>query len=179
MTGKSLMGVVSKHSDIVSKAKTLDADADADRQEDAGLNPAQKAAIVVERAPGFATTASQLKALDDQQVPQTDGFVKLAKLRPRIAEAENRHLQQALQISLLRKRSGMLVSRAKQVHLVGQGRCSVEWHKRLQDTERTIVRTEFKLKEERGPERAAVRTNPKPQEVEESEESEESEDDED
>ena len=104
--------------------------------------------MVVERAPGFATTASQLKALDDQQMPQCNGFTKLAKLRPRMAEAENRHLQQALQMSLLRKRSGMLVSRVKHIHFLGQGRCWVEWHKRLADTERTILREEFKKKQQ-------------------------------
>lgn len=132
---------MSKHSDLLSNTP------DADEKEDAGLDPAQKSAMVVERAPGFATTASQLKALDDQQIPQSDGFVKLAKLRPRIAEAEDRHLQQALQISLLRKKSGMLVSRTKHIHLLGQGRCWVEWHKRLIDAERTVVRTEFRLKQ--------------------------------
>ena len=104
--------------------------------------------MVIERAPGFATTASQLKALDDQQIPQTDGFAKLAKLRPRIAEAENRHLQQALQISLLRKQSGMLVSRVKQVHFIGAGRCWVEWHKRLSESEKTVKQVEFKHKQQ-------------------------------
>ena len=103
---------------------------------------------MVERAPAFATTASQLKALDDQQIPQSDGFAKLARLRPRIAEAEDRHLQQALRISLLRKKSGMLVSRVKHVHFLGQGRCWVEWHKRLMEAERSVVRTEFKHKQQ-------------------------------
>lgn len=102
----------------------------------------------MEHAPRFATTASQLKTLDDQRIPQTDGFTKLAKLRPRIAEAEDRQLQQALQISMLRKRSGLLVSRVKQIHLVGQGRCWAEWHKRLMEAERTVVRSEFKNKQE-------------------------------
>jgi hypothetical protein len=119
-----------------------------DADNDAGLEPSEKAVLVVERAPGFATLASQLKTLDDQQIPETDGFVKLAKLRPRIAEAEDRHLQQALEISLLRKKSGMLVSRQKHIHLLGQARCWVEFHNRLQKAERTVVRTEFKLKQE-------------------------------
>jgi len=132
---------VSTHTDLLSKTS------DNDEIGKARLDPAQKCAIVVDRAPGFATTASQLKALDDQHIPQSDGFTKLAKLRPRIAEAEGRHLQQALQISLLRKKSGMLVSRTKHIHLLGQGRCWVEWHKRLMDAERTVVRTEFKLKQ--------------------------------
>lgn len=121
---------------------------EADPENDAGLGSSQKAALVVERAPAFATTASQLKALDDQRIPSTDGFTKLAKLRPRIAEAEDRHLQQALQISLLRKKSGMVVSRQKNIHLLAQGRCWVEWHKRLMDAERTVVRTEFRHKQQ-------------------------------
>ncbi|KAF2703780.1 hypothetical protein K504DRAFT_538588 [Pleomassaria siparia CBS 279.74] len=133
--------LLSQHSDLLTPAP--------DAEDDAGLDLAEKSVMVVDRAPGFATTASQLKALGDQQIPQSDGFVKLAKLRPRIAEAENRHLQQALQISLLRKRSGMLVSRTKQIHLVGQGRCWVEWQKRLMDADRTIVRTEFRLKQDK------------------------------
>lgn len=104
--------------------------------------------LVVERATGFATTASQLKALEDQQVPTTDGFVKLAMLRPRMAEAENRHLQQALKISELRKRSGLVVLRYKQIHLVGAARCWVSWHKRCQKAYRTLAREEFKRRPE-------------------------------
>ena len=102
----------------------------------------------MERAPNFASTASQLKSLEDQHIPQTDGFTKLAKLRPRIAEAENRHLQQALQIALLRRQSGLLNFRVKQIQLVGAARCWAEWHKRCMDTQRTIIRAEFKLKPE-------------------------------
>jgi len=117
-------------------------------QPDAGLEALQKTVMVVERAPAFATIASQLKALDDQQIPQIDGFTKLAKLRPRIAEAEDRHLQQALQISLLRKQSGLLVQRVKQIHFLGPARVWVEWHKRLQMTQRTAARIEFKQKQE-------------------------------
>lgn len=104
--------------------------------------------MVVERAPGFATAASQLKALDDQQVPQTDGFTKLASLRPRIAEAEERQLQQAMQISLLRKQSGLLVSRSKQIHFLGQGRCWAEWDKRLIRAEQSVRRAEFRQKQD-------------------------------
>ncbi|KAF2015649.1 hypothetical protein BU24DRAFT_408849 [Aaosphaeria arxii CBS 175.79] len=129
--------LLAKHSDLLSQPADVE-------EEDAGLTQTQKSILVSDRAPAFATTASQLKSLDDQQIPQTDGFVKLAKLRPRIAEAEERQLQQALRISLLRKQSGMLVSRVKHVHLLGQGRCWVEWHKRLTEAERTVVRTEFR-----------------------------------
>ena len=133
------MTVVKEHKDILKPEQP---------QPDAGLDAPQKAVMVVERAPAFATIASQLKALDDQQMPQTDGFTKLAKLRPRIAEAEDRHLQQALQISLLRKQSGLLVQRVKQIHFLGPARVWAEWHKRLQTAQRTVARIEFKQKQE-------------------------------
>jgi hypothetical protein len=134
-----LIGAVNKHKDILKPEKP---------QPDAGLDASQKAVMVVERAPAFATIASQLKALDDQQIPQTDGFTKLAKLRPRIAEAEDRHLQQALQISLLRKNSGLLVQRVKQIHRLGPARVWIEWHKRVANAERTVARIEYKQKQE-------------------------------
>lgn len=102
--------------------------------------------LVVERATSLATTASQLKALDDQQLPTTDGFTKLAMLRPRIAEAEDRQLQQALKISELRRRNGLVNQRYKQVMLLGAGRCWVEYHEKLGKALRTVVREEFKQK---------------------------------
>ena len=69
------MAAVARHKDIlISKPSTAPDTA-------SPLTPAQKSLLVVERAPSFATIASQLKALDDQQLPATDGFVKLAKLR--------------------------------------------------------------------------------------------------
>ncbi|KAF1953444.1 hypothetical protein CC80DRAFT_420223 [Byssothecium circinans] len=131
--------LLSKHKDMLKPEQ---------EEEDASLDASQKAVVVVERAPGFASTASQLKALDDQQIPQTDGFVKLAKLAPRIAEAENRHLKQALEISLLRKKSGLLVQRAKHVQLLGPNRCWLEWDKRLQTAQRTVARIEFRQKQD-------------------------------
>lgn len=116
--------------------------------EDAGLDTEEKAVVVVERAPQFATTASQLKALEDQQIPSTDGFTNLAKLLPRIAEAEDRHLQQALQISLLRKKNGLLVQRVKQVQFLGAARCWTEWQGRLQNVQKSVARIEFKKRQE-------------------------------
>lgn len=103
--------------------------------------------MVVERAPQFAATASQLKTLEDQQVPSTDGFTKLATLLPRIAEAEDRHLQHALEISLLRKRSGLLVQRVKQVQFLGAARCWTEWQGRLQEVQKGVGRIEFRKKQ--------------------------------
>lgn len=120
-------------------------------QDDAGhdgpvLDPTQKAALVVERATSFATTASQLKALEDQQIPTTDGFAKIAVLRPRIAEAEERQLQQALKISELRRRNGLVNQRYKQVMFLGAGRCWVDYHERLTNALRTVVREEYRRK---------------------------------
>jgi hypothetical protein len=85
----------------------------------------------MERATSFATTASQLKALEDQQIATTDGFVKLAMLRPRIAEAEHRQLEQALRISELRRRNGLVNQRYKQIMFLGAGRCWVDYNERL------------------------------------------------
>ncbi|KAF2134707.1 hypothetical protein P153DRAFT_279084 [Dothidotthia symphoricarpi CBS 119687] len=133
--------LINKHKDVLIPEREAD-------KYDLPLDTSQKAVLVVERATGFATTASQLKVLQDQQVPSTDGFTKLAMLRPRIAEAENRHLEQALKISELRKRTGLVVQRYKQVHLVGAARCWVSWHGRCQKAYRTMAREEFKRKPE-------------------------------
>ncbi|KAK7190614.1 hypothetical protein DPSP01_007270 [Paraphaeosphaeria sporulosa] len=131
--------LLTKHKDILKPEH---------EEGDAPLDMEEKAVMVVERAPQFATTASQLKTLDDQQIPSTDGFTKLAKLLPRIAEAEDRHLQQALQISMLRKKNGLLVQRVKQVQFLGSARCWTEWQGRLQNVQKNIARIEFKHKQE-------------------------------
>lgn len=115
----------------------------------APLSTAQKSLLVVERATSFATAASQLKALEDQQMPSTDGFVKLAKLRPRIAEAEQRHLQQALKIAELRRRTGLLVQRDKQVHWVAAGQCWAGHQERLVKSYRALQREELRRRPER------------------------------
>lgn len=112
------------------------------------LSTSQKSLLVVERATSFATTASQLKALDDQQMPTTDGFVKLAKLRPRIAEAEQRQLQQALKIAELRRRTGLLVQRDKQVHWVAAGKCWAGYQERLVESYRALQREEVRRRPE-------------------------------
>ena len=130
-----------KHKDVLKPE-------DDSEDESPPLDTTQKAVLVVERATGFATIASQLKALDDQQLPTTDGFTKLAMLRPRIAEAEDRQLQQALKISELRRRNGLINQRYKQVVLLGAGRCWVEYHEKLTKALRTVVREEFKRKPE-------------------------------
>ena len=128
---------MSKHKDVL---KTQHDDSD----DSPPLDNAQKAVLVTERATSFATTASQLQALEDQQIPTTDGFAKLAVLRPRIAEAEERQLQQALKISELRKRNGLLNQRYQQVMLLGAGRCWVDYDERLRKALRALVREEYR-----------------------------------
>lgn len=108
------------------------------------LEMEHKAVLVVERATSFATVASQLKALDDQQIPTSDGFAKLALLQPRIAQAEARQLQQALAIADLRRRHGLLNQRYKQVLYAGAGRCWIDYHERLTKALRAVVREEFR-----------------------------------
>jgi hypothetical protein len=130
---------VSKHKDVLRPQ-------DDDEQSDVPLDTSQKAAIVVERATGFATTASQLKALADQQMPTTDGFAKLAMLRPQIAEVEERHLQQALKISELRRRNMLVNACYKQVHFLGAGRLWLDYHLRLTKALKEVERQEFKRK---------------------------------
>ncbi|OAL51726.1 hypothetical protein IQ07DRAFT_506198 [Pyrenochaeta sp. DS3sAY3a] len=129
--------LLGKHKDVLTPQEHVD-------NAEPPLETSEKAALVVERATGFATTASQLKALEDQDLPATDAFTKLAMLRPRLAQAENRQLQQALRISELRRRNGLLNQRYKQVTLLGAGRCWAEYHDKLSLALRTLVREEFK-----------------------------------
>ncbi|KAI4931118.1 hypothetical protein J4E85_003707 [Alternaria conjuncta] len=138
--------LLSKHKDVLKTQHD-------DNDDGPPLDNAQKAVLVTERATSFATTASQLQALEDQQIPTTDGFTKLAVLRPRIAEAEERQLQQALKISELRKRNGLLNQRYQQVMLLGAGRCWVDYDERLRKALRALVREEYRRRpaeEEKG-----------------------------
>jgi hypothetical protein len=153
---------VSKHKDVLKPQHDYDNNA-------VPLDTSQKAILVVERATGFATTASQLKALDDQQIPTTDGFTKLALLRPRIAEAEQRHLQQALKISELRRRNGLVNQCYKQIHFLGAARVWVDYHERLTKAQRELTREEFRRK----PEEEDDDDDEEEEEEEEEEESEE------
>jgi hypothetical protein len=131
---------VSKHKDVILPKE--------DRSTDSPLDTSQKAALVVERATGFATVVSQLKALNDQQIPDVDGFTKLAKLRPRIAEAEERHLQQALKISELRRRNDLVNEYYKQIHIIGAGRVWIDYSLRVRKGLKVIRREEFKRRSE-------------------------------
>jgi hypothetical protein len=158
---------VNKHKDVLKPQDDYD--------DDIPLETSQKAALVVERATGFATVASQLKALDDQQIPATDGFVKLAMLQPRIAEVEKRHLEQALKISELRRRNGLVNQCYKHVHVLGAGRLWIDYGRTLRKALITVEREGFKRRPEeegQGEEAEAV------DEDESEEESEEESDDE-
>jgi hypothetical protein len=92
-------------------------------------------------------------------------------LRPRIAEAEDRQLQQALKISELRRRNGLINQRYKQVMFLGAGRCWVDYNERLTKSLRTLVREEYKRK----PDKEAEQNEAGQQQSEESEESDEDE----
>jgi hypothetical protein len=131
---------VNKHKDVLKPQDDYD--------NDISLDTSQKAALVVERATGFATVASQLKALDDQQIPATDGFVKLAMLQPRIAEVEKRHLEQALKISELRRRNGLVNQCYKHVHILGAGRLWIDYGRTLRKALIAVERESFKRKPE-------------------------------
>jgi hypothetical protein len=158
---------VNKHKDVLKPQDDYD--------DDIPLETSQKAALVVERATGFATVASQLKALDDQQIPATDGFVKLAMLQPRIAEVEKRHLEQALKISELRRRNGLVNQCYKHVHVLGAGRLWIDYGRTLRKSLIAVEREGFKRRPEeegQGEEAEAV------DEDESEEESEEESDDE-
>jgi len=160
---------VSKHKDVLTPIlhnhdSTPENDNDADGP---ALDTNQRAALVLERAPAISQTASQLQALADQQVPSTDGFAKLAVLRPRIAEAEDRQLQQALKISELRRRNGLLNQRYRHVMFLGAGRCWVDYNERLTKGLRALVREEHRRREDTEEGRGVERDEEEEEEEEE------------
>ena len=134
--------LLAKHKDV------LEPQPDNDGQVPNPLDVSQKAILVTERATSFATTASQLKALDDQQLPTTDGFAKLSMLRPRIAEFEDRHLQQALKIAELRRRTGLVNEKYKRIHFIGAATVWVDYHQRLTKALNELSREEYKRRPE-------------------------------
>jgi hypothetical protein len=138
------------------------------------LDNAQKTVMVVERATSFATVASQLKALDDQKIPGTNGFTKLAVLRPRMSEFEERQLQQAMKISELRRRSMMILQYYKQIHLLGVGRVWMDYSKTLTKALRAVTREEFR----RRPDEEGAEEEPDEDEAEEDEDEDDESDDE-
>ena len=129
----TLTAAVHKHKDVLAPPND-------DLDDGPPLDTSQKAVLVIENATSFATTASQLKALEDQQIATTDGFAKLAMLRPRIAEAEHYQLEQALRVSELRRRNGLLNQRYQQVMFLGAGRCWVDYNERLSHVAKVLTR---------------------------------------
>ncbi|RYN88068.1 hypothetical protein AA0119_g12209 [Alternaria tenuissima] len=161
--------LLSKHKDVLTPIlhnhdSTPENDNDADGP---ALDTNQRAALVLERAPAISQTASQLQALAAQQVPSTDGFAKLAVLRPRIAEAEDRQLQQALKISELRRRNGLLNQRYRHVMFLGAGRCWVDYNERLTKGLRALVREEYRRREDTEEGRGVERDEEEEEEEEE------------
>lgn len=138
------------------------------------LDNSQKTVMVVEKATGFATVASQLKALDDQQIPGTDGFTKLAVLRPRMSEFEERQLQQAMKISELRRRSMMILQYYKQIHILGAGRVWMDYSRTLTKALREVTREEFR----RRPDEEGANGEPNKDEEDEDEDEDDESDDE-
>ncbi|KAF3045763.1 hypothetical protein E8E11_003165 [Didymella keratinophila] len=136
--------LLNKHKDVLSPKSSAE-----DVEDATPLSASQKSHLVLDRAPAISTTASQLSSLHDTSVPDTDGFIKLASLRPRIAEAEQRQLQQALKISELRRRSGLVVQRDRQVLQQAGGRAWVDGQERLVKGWRSLQREEGRRKEGR------------------------------
>lgn len=99
-------------------------------------------------APAFQSTTSQLNSLSDLPVPPTDGFASLIALQPRISQVEQRQIQQAMEISELRKRSGALILRWHEIFVLGQGRCWAEWDTRMTRAERSVRREEVRIAKE-------------------------------
>ncbi|QDS69629.1 hypothetical protein FKW77_008942 [Venturia effusa] len=112
------------------------------------LSQNEKFSMVLAEATSYSTVSSQLRALGDVNLPPTDSFAKIVALQPRIEEVNRRQYEQAMEISELRKRSAILVSRWHEVFILGQGRCTAEWDSRLRHAEREVRREEVKNNQE-------------------------------
>lgn len=53
-----------------------------------------------------------------------------------------------MEISELRKRSGIMVMRWHEVFILGQGRCAAEWDSKLRNAEREVRREEVRNEQE-------------------------------
>jgi hypothetical protein len=104
--------------------------------------------MVLAEAPSYSSVSSQLRALGDVNLPPTDSFAKIVALQPRMAELSQKQYEQAMEISELRKRSGIMVMRWHEVFILGQGRCWTEWDSKLRDTEREVRREEVRNEQE-------------------------------
>lgn len=108
------------------------------------LNQNEKLSLVLAEATSYSTVSSQLRALGDVSLPPTDSFAKIVALQPRIEELNRTQYEQAMEISELRKRSAILVSRWHEVFILGQGRCTAEWDSKLRNAEREVRREEVR-----------------------------------
>ena len=108
------------------------------------LDATQKVSMILSEAPAYSEVASQLRHLSDLAIPPTDAFTKLVALQPRMANAQRRQYQQAMEISDLRRRSSALILSWHQVFILGQGRCWADWDTRLRNAERTVRREEIR-----------------------------------
>jgi hypothetical protein len=104
--------------------------------------------MILAEAPTYSTIASQLRSLNDVALPPSQGFASLVALQPRIAELGLRQHDQAIEISELRKRSGVAVLRWHEVFILGQGRCWADWDTRLREAERKVRREERRMEED-------------------------------
>ncbi|KAF2139034.1 uncharacterized protein K452DRAFT_233305 [Aplosporella prunicola CBS 121167] len=134
----------SKHADLFSPQEPKT------KPQDDTPPPEIKLSTVLTDAPAFPATASQLTSLNDLPLPPTGSFTSLVALQPRITQLEERQVDQALQISDLRKRSGQAVLRWHEVMVLGQGRCWAEWDTRVRQAERDVRREEVKRAQEDG-----------------------------
>ncbi|TLD36244.1 nuclear distribution protein RO10 [Venturia nashicola] len=108
------------------------------------LNQNEKLSMVLAEATTYSTVSSQLRALGDVSLPPTDSFAKMVALQPRMEELNRTQYEQAMEISELRKRSAILVSRWHEVFILGQGRCTAEWDSKLRNAEREVRREEIR-----------------------------------
>ncbi|RDI78641.1 hypothetical protein Vi05172_g11370 [Venturia inaequalis] len=108
------------------------------------LSQNKKLSMVLAEATSFSTVSSQLRALGDVSLPPTDSFAKVVALQPRMEELSRIQYEQAMEISELRRRSAILVSRWHEVFILGQGRCTAEWDSKLRNAEREVRREEIR-----------------------------------
>lgn len=106
--------------------------------------------MVLTEAPSFPATASQLTQLNDLPLPPTQAFTTLIANLPRMAAADRRQREQAVQIAELRKRSGVLLLQWHELFMLGQGRCWAEWDTRLTEAEKKVRREEFRRTQDDG-----------------------------
>ncbi|KAF2430825.1 hypothetical protein EJ08DRAFT_611820, partial [Tothia fuscella] len=112
------------------------------------LSLPQKTTLILAEASSFSTTSSQLRSLNDTPLPSSHSFATLVSLRPRIHQVRKVQYEQAMEISELRRRSGVAVLRWHEVFVLGAGRCWVDFEGRVRDGEGRVRRVERRVKEE-------------------------------